>query len=89
MALKEKILGIFGLGAGSLGSAGAFGACHALCTGAVSALGLIGISITGMPLMFLNQPKFYIPFIIVGIGLIGASIYLYRNKKCCELRKAK
>lgn len=87
MGIKEKILGVLGIGTGGLGGAGAIGACHALCTGAISALGLIGISVTGMPLMFLNQPKFYIPFIVVGVGLIGASVYLYKNKKCCELKK--
>lgn len=87
MGITDKIIGILGLGTGGLGGAGAFGACHALCIGMASTLGLVGISFTGMPFMFLQEPKFYIPFITVGIGLIGGSIYFYKNsKKCCEIK---
>ncbi|MEM3127005.1 MAG: hypothetical protein QW331_02975 [Candidatus Woesearchaeota archaeon] len=87
--LKAKILAVLGVGAGGIGLAGAWGACHTICMAAIAALAAVGITVTGMPLAFAMDPKFYIPFLVVGIALIGASVYMWQkqSKGRCVVRK--
>jgi len=45
----------------------------------------------GIPLAFTMDPKFYIPSIIIGVTLIGTSIYMWKKqRKChCIIKKRK
>ena len=83
----KKFLGIAtgGAAATGVGALGAFGLCHWICTAVIAALGIFGVTVTGMPLAFLNEPKYYLPFLVVGMLSLGASGYLFyrmRKKNC-------
>ena len=78
----NKITAVIGAGFAGLGAAGAFGLCHTICMAVIAGLAMVGITITGMPLMFLND--YYPVFVVIGLGLIGLSVYLYfRHKNVC------
>lgn len=79
--IKAWLVGTLGIGVGGVGLAGAWCACHTICTAAIAALATVGITITGMPLAFAMDPKFYIPFLLVGIALIGTSIYMWQKQR--------
>ncbi len=78
----NKITAVIGAGFAGLGAAGAFGLCHTICMAIIAGLAVVGITITGMPLMFLQDS--YPIFIAIGLGFIGLSVYLYfRHKNTC------
>lgn len=78
----NKITAVVGAGFAGLGAAGAFGLCHAACMAIIAGLAMVGITITGMPLAFLQDA--YPIFIAIGLGFIGLSVYLYfRHKNGC------
>ena len=84
----KKLLGVSGGLVTGVGAAGAFGTCHALCTAAIAGLAAVGITITGMPLMFLQNPLFYVPFSLLGIGLLVTSVVVWkRQRACCSQQK--
>ena len=50
----------------------------------IAGLAVLGITVIGMPFLFMENPAFYIPFSVVGVALLGLSGYIWydSNKKC-------
>lgn len=59
---------------------GSWQICHGVCLGLITFLGFIGITIVGMPLLFLT--KIAIPLWILALALLIACYILYFKKKC-------
>ncbi len=72
--LKEKIVGTTGVISSFASVLGSYQLCHSLCLSAITLLGLIGITVTGMPLLFLT--KVAIPFWIAGFLLLVLMLLL-------------
>jgi ABC-type Na+ efflux pump permease subunit len=73
---SQKVLGSLGLTSAGLGIVSLHNVCHLVCEGAIVALALIGITVVGMPLAFLQE--YTLLFAIMGIisSAIGISFYL-------------
>ena len=78
--IKERIVGATGSATGVTSILGSWQICHNVCLGIVALLGIIGITIVGMPLAFLT--KLAIPFWSVAFILLLIIIALYIKKKC-------
>lgn len=65
---------------GFLSFLGGYQVCHNLCLVIVALLSLIGITIVGMPLLFLQ--KVAVPFWIAAVVLLLITLILYFKKKC-------
>ena len=77
--IKEKALSATGSVSGLSGIFSSYTACHNLCITAISLLSVIGITIAGMPLLFLQ--KIATPLWTAGLVLFGITAYLfYRHK---------
>lgn len=59
---------------------GGYQVCHNVCLGIIALLSIIGITLVGMPLLFLT--KVAIPFWIVAVALLGITLIFYFQKKC-------
>jgi hypothetical protein len=71
---KEKLVGISGSVSGGLSVLGSYQVCHNVCMGLISLLTVLGITIAGMPLLFLT--KVALPFWALACGLLLASVVL-------------
>lgn len=78
---KESIMAFFSGISGSLSFLGSWQVCHNLCLSIVAALSLIGITIAGMPLLFLTQYAVYF-WSIAALLLIPTLILYWKNRKC-------
>ncbi len=78
--LKERLSSFTGIFTGFLSFLGGYQVCHNVCIGIITLLSLIGITITGMPLLFLQ--KIAIPFWIAAFVLLIITLILYYKKKC-------
>src|SRR3989338_4532520 len=78
--IKEKIIGAIGSISGITSIFGSWQVCHNICLGIVALLSVIGITITGMPLLFLT--KVAVPFWIAAFVLLVVTIVIYLKKKC-------
>ena len=65
---------------GALSFLGGYQVCHNICLGIITLLSLIGITVVGMPLLFLQ--KVAIPFWTAAVLLFGITLFLYFKKKC-------
>ena len=74
MSLKEKFVGISGTLAGATSVLGSYQVCHNVCLGIILVLSIIGISVAGMPLMFLT--KVAVPFWIAGAVLLATTFLM-------------
>ena len=79
--VKTKIASMFSGLSGSLSFLGGWQICHNLCLGIVAALSLIGITIVGMPLLFLTKYAVYFWSVAV-LLLIPTLIMYWKNRKC-------
>ena len=81
---KEKIIEKTGSVAstvsGTMGFLGGYQVCHNVCLGIVALLSFIGITVVGMPLLFLT--KVAVPFWIAAAVLLGITLFFYFKKKC-------
>ncbi len=77
--VKLKTASIFSGISGSLSFLGGWQICHNLCLGIVAALSLIGITIIGMPLLFLTQYVVY--FWSAAVLLLIPTIVMYWKNK--------
>jgi len=71
---KEKISTGTSIFSGIISFLGGYQVCHNVCLGIIALLSIIGITVVGMPLLFLQ--KFAIPF------WIAAALLFYFKKKC-------
>lgn len=65
---------------GGLSFLGGWQVCHNLCLGLIALLSLIGITVVGMPLLFLT--KVAVPFWIIAVGLFIITLMFYFKMKC-------
>ncbi len=79
--LKEKILS-FGSGiSGLMGVFSSWTVCHSVCTAAIALLAIIGITVTGMPLLFLQSVA--VPFWTAAVILFAVLLFLKLRKMGC------
>ena len=78
--LKEKLIGLGGSLSGVTSFLGSYQVCHNLCMGAIALLSLIGITVVGMPLLFLT--KVAAPFWIAAVALLLVTLLVYVKKSC-------
>ncbi|MBI2148294.1 hypothetical protein HYU23_01305 [Candidatus Woesearchaeota archaeon] len=76
----EKTTSIFSSFSGETSFLGGYQVCHSICTVIISLLSLIGITIIGMPMLFLQ--KIAIPFWIIALILFSLTLFLYFKKRC-------
>ncbi|NQV09019.1 hypothetical protein HQ529_04165 [Candidatus Woesearchaeota archaeon] len=80
MEIKEKFVGAAGSASGIASILGSWQVCHNLCLGLIALLSVIGITVVGMPLLFLT--KLAVPFWIVAVSLLVIVLYFYFKKGC-------
>lgn len=87
---RSKFLGIFGGTSGALGAFGAaHSACHYTCQAIIALLALAGISVAGMPLGFLLDPRLVILFSAMGLFSAGLGAALqWRMRMKLDLKFA-
>lgn len=73
--VKEKITSTFSVLSGGLSFLGGWQICHNVCLGIIAALSLIGITIVGMPLLFLT--KYAVYFWSVAVLLLIPTLVMY------------
>lgn len=78
--LKEKAIGATGSISGAASILGSWQVCHSVCLGIVALLGIIGITVVGMPLAFLTTIA--VPMWTIAVLLLLAAFLLYKSKKC-------
>lgn len=77
---EEKIISNTGKISSIASLLGSWQICHSLCLGLIAALGIIGVAVNGMPLLFLTELA--VPFWTVAVILLSVLLYLYNKKKC-------
>ena len=78
--LKEKAIGATGSVSGAASILGSWQVCHNICLGIIALLGVIGITVVGMPLLFLT--KIAVPIWTIAVILLLVIIIIYMKKKC-------
>lgn len=78
--IKERFVGIVGSVSGITAFLGSWQVCHNICLGIVSLLAILGITVAGMPLLFLT--KVAIPFWIAAVILLGITFWIYLKRRC-------
>jgi hypothetical protein len=81
---REKIISSTGSISGFASILGSWQVCHNVCLGIIALLSVMGIVVTGMPLLFLT--KLAIPFWTVAFILLLITIFLYFKKKCISIK---
>ena len=65
---------------GGLSFLGGYQVCHNVCLGIIALLSFIGITIVGMPLLFLTRVA--VPLWIFAAALFGVTLLFYIRRKC-------
>ena len=78
--LKEKLIGATGSISGAASILGSWQVCHNICLALIAALSLVGITIAGMPLLFLT--KIAVPVWGIAVILLVITIIIYLKKPC-------
>jgi len=78
--IKEKIIGHLGSFSGITSLLSSWQVCHNVCLAIMSALAVLGITLTIMPFEFLT--KIAVPVWTFAFILLMLSIGFYLNKKC-------
>ena len=81
---KERLIGATGSVAGIASILGTWQACHNVCLALVGFLSILGITVIGMPLVFLTEVA--IPVWTVAVILLTITAILYIKKKCISSR---
>lgn len=80
LMMKDKLSSIVSSLTGLSGAASSYNTCHSICLAAIAMLSVIGITVSGLPLMFLQA---WAPYLwTVGLVFLLFTVYLYMNKKC-------
>ena len=53
--IKEKVMGATGSVSGVASVFGSWQVCHNICLGLIAVLAVLGVTVTGMPLLFLTK----------------------------------
>ncbi len=78
--IKAKAASISSSVSGVMGFLGGYQVCHNICLGIIALLSIIGITLVGMPLLFLT--KVAIPFWIAAFSLFVISLFFYFRNRC-------
>ncbi len=78
--VKEKGTGVLGIFSGIASFLGSYQVCHSACLALISLLSLVGITVAGMPLLFLTQVA--IPFWITAFVLFIITLVIQLKKGC-------
>lgn len=79
---RERISATFGIASGGAGTFGALhNVCHYTCEVIVAGLAVAGITLTGLPLAFLQDPKLVVLFSTMGVMSLGGSMFFHIKKK--------
>src|SRR3989344_3159151 len=78
--LRERAIGATGSVSGAASILGSWQVCHSVCLGIISALSLVGITVAGMPLLFLT--KIALPAWTIALVLLIATVLIYLKKMC-------
>ena len=78
--IKEKTSTITSSILGIMGFLGGYQVCHNICLGLITLLSVIGITVIGMPLLFLT--KVAVPFWTAAVALFLLTLVLCVKKKC-------
>ncbi len=84
--LKEKILSLTSSFSGLMGVFSSWTVCHNVCIALIALLAIIGITVVGMPLLFLQ--KVAVPFWTVAVILFAVLLALKMRKMGCLSGKA-
>lgn len=84
--LKEKFLSVISSLGSVMGVFSSWTVCHNVCTAAIALLAVIGITVTGMPLLFLQSVA--LPFWLAGLGLFFVLLSLKILRMGCLSSKA-
>src|SRR3989338_7509584 len=79
--VKEKILSATSSASGLMGVFSSWTVCHNVCTAAIALLAIIGITVTGMPLLFLQSVA--VPFWSAAVILFAVLLFLKLRKMGC------
>ncbi len=77
---KNSYLSYIGGVSSASGVFSSYQLCHSICLGVIALLSLIGITLVGMPLLFLQ--KLALPLWTIGLALFALSLILYIKLKC-------
>ncbi len=84
--MKERIMSATSSASGLMGVFSSWTVCHNVCTAAIALLAIIGITVVGMPLLFLQ--KVAVPFWTVAVILFAVLLALKMRKMGCLSGKA-
>ncbi len=82
--MKEKTAGILGSISGFTSFLGSWQICHNICLVLIALLSVIGITVTGMPLLFLTTIAK--PIWIIAVILLIITFLVYLKKQCISSR---
>jgi len=81
---KEKYLNYFSSFTGVSGIFSSYQVCHSICLGVIALLSLIGITLTGLPFLFLQ--KWALPLWTLALFLYGISLFIYIKHKHASIK---
>ncbi|MEK6874324.1 MAG: hypothetical protein AABX52_01085 [Nanoarchaeota archaeon] len=76
----NRTIGYVGTVSGGTSIISSYSVCHQLCMAIIAVLSIIGISVSGMPLLFLQQ--YNTLFWSIGVTLLIIGVYIYYQKGC-------
>lgn len=82
---KGRAMSAFTGLSGTLSFLGGWQVCHNICLGIIALLSVIGITVVGMPLLFLTQYTVYFWSLAVLI-LVPTVLMYWRNRKCMSVK---
>ena len=81
---KEKLIGATGSISGAASVLGSWQICHNVCLGLIALLSVVGITITGMPLLFLTTIA--VPMWTAAVVLLLITLFFYFKMHCISSR---
>ena len=82
--IKERAIGAAGSVSGIASILGSWQACHSVCLALVGFLSILGITVVGMPLVFLTEVAMPVWTVAVILMIIAAILYI--KKRCISSR---
>lgn len=82
--IKQKAMELSGSISGATSILGSWQICHNICLVLVTLLSLAGITVVGMPLLFLT--KIALPLWIVAAAFLVISVIVYYKKRCLSAK---